>query len=58
MECKMRGTICVMVSHGTPCLGPHQAKVQRETGRKFSALCEFWDHSVPRQPKRYYNKKD
>ena len=22
MECKMRGTICVMVSHGTPCLGP------------------------------------
>jgi coenzyme F420-reducing hydrogenase gamma subunit len=22
MECKMRDTICVMVSHGTPCLGP------------------------------------
>ncbi len=22
MECKMRGNICVMVAHGTPCLGP------------------------------------
>ncbi len=22
MECKMRGTVCVMVAHGTPCLGP------------------------------------
>ena len=22
MECKRRGTTCVMVSHGTPCLGP------------------------------------
>jgi coenzyme F420-reducing hydrogenase gamma subunit len=22
MECKRRGTICVMVAHGTPCLGP------------------------------------
>ncbi|MGE5714207.1 MAG: oxidoreductase, partial [Betaproteobacteria bacterium] len=22
MECKMRGTNCVMVAHGTPCLGP------------------------------------
>ncbi|MGE3724143.1 MAG: oxidoreductase [Candidatus Sericytochromatia bacterium] len=21
-ECKLRGTICVMVAHGTPCLGP------------------------------------
>jgi coenzyme F420-reducing hydrogenase gamma subunit len=21
-ECKMRGTVCVMVAHGTPCLGP------------------------------------
>jgi coenzyme F420-reducing hydrogenase gamma subunit len=22
MECKRRGTVCVMVTHGTPCLGP------------------------------------
>jgi len=22
MECKMRGNVCVMVAHGTPCLGP------------------------------------
>lgn len=22
MECKLRGTVCVMVSHGQPCLGP------------------------------------
>lgn len=22
MECKMKGNICVMVAHGTPCLGP------------------------------------
>lgn len=22
IECKRRGTVCVMVSHGTPCLGP------------------------------------
>jgi len=22
MTCKMRGTVCVMVAHGTPCLGP------------------------------------
>lgn len=22
MECKQRGTVCVMVAHGTPCLGP------------------------------------
>ena len=22
MECKARGTVCVMVAHGTPCLGP------------------------------------
>ena len=22
LECKQRGTICVMVAHGTPCLGP------------------------------------
>jgi coenzyme F420-reducing hydrogenase gamma subunit len=22
MECKARGTPCVMVAHGTPCLGP------------------------------------
>ncbi len=22
VECKRRGTVCVMVSHGTPCLGP------------------------------------
>jgi len=22
VECKLRGTICVMVAHGTPCLGP------------------------------------
>ncbi len=22
IECKIRGTVCVMVAHGTPCLGP------------------------------------
>ena len=22
VECKMRGNVCVMVAHGTPCLGP------------------------------------
>ncbi len=22
MECKLQGTVCVMVAHGTPCLGP------------------------------------
>jgi len=22
MECKRRGTVCVMVAHGTPCMGP------------------------------------
>ncbi|NIO11990.1 MAG: oxidoreductase [Deltaproteobacteria bacterium] len=22
LECKIRGTVCVMVAHGTPCLGP------------------------------------
>ena len=22
MECKRRGNVCVMVAHGTPCLGP------------------------------------
>jgi coenzyme F420-reducing hydrogenase gamma subunit len=22
LDCKMRGTVCVMVAHGTPCLGP------------------------------------
>jgi hypothetical protein len=22
MECKRRGIVCVMVAHGTPCLGP------------------------------------
>jgi coenzyme F420-reducing hydrogenase gamma subunit len=22
MECKHKGTVCVMVAHGTPCLGP------------------------------------
>ena len=22
LECKMQGTVCVMVAHGTPCLGP------------------------------------
>ncbi|MDC0720864.1 oxidoreductase [Nannocystis bainbridge] len=22
VECKMRGTVCVMVAHGTPCMGP------------------------------------
>ena len=21
-ECKLRGNVCVMVAHGTPCLGP------------------------------------
>ncbi len=25
-ECKRRGTVCVMVAHGTPCLGPGHAR--------------------------------
>ena len=26
VECKRRGTVCVMVAHGTPCLGPGDAR--------------------------------
>ncbi len=26
IECKRRGTVCVMVAHGTPCLGPGHAR--------------------------------
>ena len=26
MECKRRGNVCVMVAHGTPCLGPGDAR--------------------------------
>ena len=31
MECKRRGTTCVMVAHGTPCLGPgHAGRLRRD----------------------------
>jgi len=36
MECKRRGTVCVMVAHGTPCLGP-------VTHAGCGALCPAYD---------------
>jgi coenzyme F420-reducing hydrogenase gamma subunit len=36
MECKRRGTVCVMVAHGTPCLGP-------VTHAGCGALCPAFD---------------
>jgi sulfhydrogenase subunit delta len=36
MECKRRGTVCVMVAHGTPCLGPI-------TQAGCGALCPAYD---------------
>jgi coenzyme F420-reducing hydrogenase gamma subunit len=36
MECKRRGTVCVMVAHGTPCLGP-------VTHAGCGALCPSFD---------------
>ncbi len=36
MECKMRGNVCVMVAHGTPCLGP-------VTHAGCGALCPSYD---------------
>jgi coenzyme F420-reducing hydrogenase gamma subunit len=36
MECKLRGTVCVMVAHGTPCLGP-------VTQAGCGALCPAYD---------------
>jgi len=36
VECKLRGTICVMVAHGTPCLGPI-------THGGCNALCPAYD---------------
>ncbi len=31
LECKRRGTVCVMVAHGTPCLGPgHPGRLRRD----------------------------
>jgi coenzyme F420-reducing hydrogenase gamma subunit len=35
-ECKRRGTVCVMVAHGTPCLGP-------VTHAGCGALCPSYD---------------
>jgi hypothetical protein len=35
VECKRRGTVCVMVAHGTPCLGPI-------THAGCGALCPFY----------------
>ena len=35
MECKRRGTVCVMVAHGTPCLGP-------VTHAGCGAICPFY----------------
>lgn len=36
IECKLRGTVCVMVAHGTPCLGP-------VTQAGCGALCPAYD---------------
>jgi sulfhydrogenase subunit delta len=36
VECKLRGTVCVMVAHGTPCLGP-------VTHAGCGALCPSYD---------------
>ena len=36
IECKRRGTVCVMVAHGTPCLGP-------VTHAGCGALCPTYD---------------
>ncbi|MEQ9689916.1 MAG: oxidoreductase [Bauldia litoralis] len=36
VECKLRGTVCVMVAHGTPCLGP-------VTHAGCGALCPAYD---------------
>ena len=36
MECKLRGNVCVMVAHGTPCLGP-------VTQAGCGALCPAYD---------------
>jgi coenzyme F420-reducing hydrogenase gamma subunit len=36
VECKMRGNVCVMVAHGTPCLGP-------VTHAGCGALCPAYD---------------
>jgi coenzyme F420-reducing hydrogenase gamma subunit len=36
LECKMSGTVCVMVAHGTPCLGP-------VTHAGCGALCPSYD---------------
>jgi coenzyme F420-reducing hydrogenase gamma subunit len=36
MECKIRGNVCVMVAHGTPCLGP-------VTHAGCGALCPTYD---------------
>lgn len=36
IECKLRGTACIMVSHGTPCMGP-------VTHAGCDAICPFYD---------------
>jgi sulfhydrogenase subunit delta len=36
LECKLKGNVCVMVAHGTPCLGP-------ATHAGCSALCPSYD---------------
>ena len=36
IDCKRRGTVCVMVAHGTPCLGP-------VTHAGCGALCPAYD---------------
>jgi coenzyme F420-reducing hydrogenase gamma subunit len=36
VECKLRGNVCVMVAHGTPCLGPI-------THAGCGALCPSYD---------------
>lgn len=36
MECKMKGNVCVMIAHGTPCLGP-------VTHAGCNALCPSYD---------------
>jgi coenzyme F420-reducing hydrogenase gamma subunit len=49
-ECKSRGTVCVTVAHGTPCLGPvTQNRVRRDLPRLRSRV--LWVLRASREPK-------